>query len=67
MFNGGRTSTIVEIDGHKGHSSRYSAGRDERRTEDIQATWGDNIVVRRYTLSELEIATDQEIEKEIGI
>jgi hypothetical protein len=59
--------TIVEVDGHVGHSNKYQIGRDERRTEDIQSFWGDHIRVRRFTLEELEIATDQEIEKEIGI
>lgn len=66
--NGRPTSCIVEIDGYKGHSSRYQSGRDERRTKDIQALWGDNIIVHRFTLDKetgLLNETDQEIEEKI--
>lgn len=65
--NRGGTPIIIEIDGYRGHSSKYQSGRDKRRTQDIQALLGDNIVVRRYTLEELKIATDEEIEKDLGI
>lgn len=71
----GTKEYIVEIDGYKGHSieykhrhpSSFKAKRDKNRTEDIQALWGDNILVRRYTIQELEILTDEEIEKDLGI
>lgn len=61
------TAIIIEVDGYKGHSSRYQSGRDERRTEDVKNLWGDHIVVRRYTIEELKIATDEEIEQDLGI
>lgn len=65
--NDGRTNAVVEIYGYKGHSSRYQTRRDERRRQDIKAVWGDNIVFRHYTIKELENATDEEIEKDLGI
>ena len=61
------TAIIVEIDGYKGHSSKYQTIRDTRRTEDIKNTWGDHIDVRRFTIEELEETTDEEIEKQLGI
>lgn len=64
---GQRAPQIIEIDGYKGHRSRFATGRDTRRTEDIKNLWGDNIVVRRYTLEELEIATDEEIQTDLDI
>lgn len=67
MSNGGTTPLIVEIDGYKGHSSNYKIRRDKRRTKDIQALWGDNIVFQRYTPQEIEACSDEEIKKEIGI
>lgn len=67
MFNRYGAPTIIEIDGFQGHSNRYQTRRDERRTEDIQALWGDNIAFRRYIFKELKISTDQEIAKELGI
>jgi hypothetical protein len=61
------TAIIVEIDGYKGHSSEYQYGRDERRTEDIRNTWGSHIEVRRFTIAELEEATDDDIKDDLGI
>lgn len=65
--NRGATPTIIEVDGHFGHSNRYQGRRDARRTQDIKAMWGDNIEVQRYTLEELKIATDQEIEEDLNL
>ena len=67
IINREAKTIIVEIDGHKGHLSKYQSGRDVRRTEDIRAMWGDNIVVLRFTLSELEEATDEDIKEDLGI
>lgn len=67
MLNRKGEASIIEIDGYRGHSSRYQSARDERRTADIKNIWGDDIRIRRYTIKELEILTDEEIEEEIGI
>ena len=60
----GSTTIITEVDGYKGHNNRYQYGRDERRTEDIKGLWGDNIIFQRFTIWELEEATDEEIQED---
>lgn len=67
IFIGTTRPVIIEVDGYKGHWSRFNKKRDERRTEDIQNTWGENIEVHRFTLEELRILTDKEIEQDLGI
>lgn len=67
LFKFDWTPAIIEIDGYRGHRSEYQSRRDIRRTEDIKAVWGDDIMVHRYTIEELKILTDKEIQKDLGI